>query len=278
MKRLSVVIFALIAGFSTFAQVQHGSVAVIYYSDAHDKIIMAADSRALWTDRSAPDDTVCKIAAPQGKLLFVSTNFGGWKNGGITDPVPSWMNVEEIHRAYDTASILYTAPGARVHGAADEWGKLITSHFRALLMEHPEVVTDIASKNDGVLTKAFIGGLGNRGTMLMWKTTVSYQQGIVSYEMHGVSCPNSFCPLGEIKIAQEFANQTSPRAKKEAKQWKPPTSSKPEDYDTLKTMRLVELTIKYYKGNDVGGIIDAVEMSKDGSVRWFAVKPNCRQD
>jgi hypothetical protein len=271
---------AAIASCPAFAQIQQGSVAVVYYSEAHDKIIMAADSRALWTGNPVPDNTACKIAAPQGKMLFVSTNFGGWKNGGPKDVVPSWMNVEEIHRAYNTASMLYTAPGARVHGAADEWGKLTTSHFQALLQEHPEAVTEFAKKNHGVLTKAFIGGLGNRGTMLLWKTTVSYQQGVVSYEMHGVGCPNSFCPIGggAEKVAEEFTNQTSPRAIREAKEWKPPKSSKPEDYDILKTMRFVELSIKYYKGNDVGGKIDAVEMSKDGSVHWYTAKPNCTQD
>jgi hypothetical protein len=48
-------------------------------------------------------------------------------------------------------------------------------------------------------------------------------------------------------------------------------------------MRFVDLTVQYDQETvngqkDVGGPIDAVEMDQDGSVRWFALKPNCKKD
>lgn len=49
---------------------------------------------------------------------------------------------------------------------------------------------------------------------------------------------------------------------------------KSADYDILKTMRLVELTIKYGP-DDVGGNIEAVELDKDGTLRWFANPNDC---
>ena len=50
------------------------------------------------------------------------------------------------------------------------------------------------------------------------------------------------------------------------------------DLDVLKTMRLVELTIAYHMGNDVGGKIDAIELFKNGGLRWVARKENCPKD
>ena len=43
-------------------------------------------------------------------------------------------------------------------------------------------------------------------------------------------------------------------------------------------MRLVELTIHHLKENDVGGPIDAAELSSNGSLRWYSRKPNCAKN
>ena len=49
-------------------------------------------------------------------------------------------------------------------------------------------------------------------------------------------------------------------------------------YDMLHAMRMVDLTMMYHKGNDVGGPVDAVQLRRsDGSerVHWYARKQNC---
>ncbi len=95
MKGFCLFVFFAVIGSPTLAQIQHGTVAVVYYTE--DKIIMAADSRGLLlTQNAQPDDSVCKIAAPYGKMLFVSSHAVAYKSGGLFDLVQPWSNVDEI--------------------------------------------------------------------------------------------------------------------------------------------------------------------------------------
>ncbi len=169
----------------------------------------------------------------------------------------------------------------RVVGTAIEWGNIISSKFGGALLSHPEQVAEVARQGNGILTRAIIGGLNDDGTLILLQTIVKYEGGVLSSPSAETTqithCDKSYCAIGEVEVEQEFVNLTSERAKKEAKKWKPPKNSKPADYDILRAMRLVDLTIQYH-GNDVGGPIDAVEMDKDGSVRWFAIKENCQKD
>jgi hypothetical protein len=48
----------------------------------------------------------------------------------------------------------------------------------------------------------------------------------------------------------------------------------PGNSDAFKTMRVVELVIRYYHGNDIGGPVDAVQLGHAGSMHWYARKPN----
>jgi hypothetical protein len=275
MKGLFLFIFLAVHSSATLAQIQYGTVGVAYYTK--DKIVMAADSRSLIVGDTTPDDSVCKIAAPYGQVIFVSSNVSGYKNGGFGDFVQSWSNIEEIHQAYSMASFLPSTNHDQLMGTAIQWANLITSHFQSLLLWHPEKISQAIGEN-GVLTIAEIGGLNSDGALILLQVRILYGKGLtpISYEIGQVTeCPKSYCAIGEVEIVQEFINVTSKRAKKEAKKWKPLKKSSPADYDILRTMRLVELTIRYHQGNDVGGKVDAVEMDKDGSVRWFAIKENC---
>jgi hypothetical protein len=269
--------FFAITSSSTLAQLQHGTVGVVYFTK--DKVIVAADSRVLVRGRS-PADTACKIATPRGQMVFVSANVMSYTNGGIGDFVDSWSNNDEIHRAYDTASLLYATRHDRIVGTAFEWGKSISSHFESLLLSHPEKIDEIVGKNE-VLTIAEIAGLDNDGTFILFQIRIFFKKGVspaIFPEVRQIlDCPKSFCAIGEVGIKDEFCNLASKRAKKEAKKWKPPKKSSPADYDILRTKRLVELTIQYHD-DDVGGPVDAVQLDRDGTVRWIAPKENCQKD
>jgi hypothetical protein len=124
---------------------------------------------------------------------------------------------------------------------------------------------------------AFVGGVNGDGALSLFLVKIEYDEAtrtVLPPTSESVSCPQLYCAIGETDIAEEFIGLKSERAKKEAQEWKPPKNSKPQDYDILKTMRLVELTIKYGSAL-VGGPIDAVELDKDGSLRWFANEKNC---
>jgi hypothetical protein len=72
------------------AQIEHGSVGVVYFTKY--EISVAADSRGTVKDNSIPpDDTVCKIAALGGNVIFVLT--------GVTRYPRTWTMRErrELH-------------------------------------------------------------------------------------------------------------------------------------------------------------------------------------
>jgi hypothetical protein len=273
-----------IMGSPTVAQSRFGTVAVVYYTK--DKIIVAADSRSTASEPGfmMVDDWVCKIATPHGKMIFVSSGFFSWHQAaGDPVPVQSFSNVDEIYPAYETAARLY--PSNRLLGAAMEWGKLASSHAESLRLSHPEEIARDLQKEKGTLTRALFGGLADDGSLQLRMAVIEPQSATdprVGFTTSEAGCIKNYCAIGETDITQEFTTLASERARKEAKEWRPPDGSKPADYDILRTMRLVELTIKYHLsdagGSDVGGPIDAVEMDKNGSVRWFAAKKNCRQD
>lgn len=278
MKGFFWLVFLATSSSPTLAQLQHGTVAVVYFTK--DKIIMAADSRELV--RNVPqDDTACKVVAPRGEMVFVSSNYIGYRNAGVGDPVDSWSNNEEIHRAYNTVALSHSSNQSRIVETALEWGKVVSLHFQSLLFLHPEKLNEVVRKGSGVLTIAEMGGLDSDGALIRLETEIKFKEGasppVFPETTKFTDCPKSYCAIGEIEIEQEFVNLTSERAKEETKSWRPPEKSRPEDYDMLRTMRLVDLTIKYHDG-DVGGRVDAVQMDKDGTVRWFAIKENCKKD
>jgi hypothetical protein len=276
MKTLCFLLLAA-AAFSTGAQIRHGTVGVAYFTKDKDKIILAADSRSLRENEpnALPNDSVCKIAAPSGKLVFVSSGISSYDNGGMGDPVQSWSNVDLIHRAYSIASTKPIPTYGHIIETAHKWTNLVSVHLESLRSSHPNDFMDAVKNGHGLLTRAILGGLNDNGILLLSVANVRFQDGAVVSTSEAIECPGGFCAIGASDIEQEFVNRTSARAKKEAQQWKPPVKSKVADYDILKTMRLVELTIKYQRGKDVGGPIDAVEMDRFGRVRWFAVKKNC---
>jgi hypothetical protein len=259
------------------AQIRRGSVGVVYYTD--EKIVMAADSRGTYANADLPaDDTVCKIAAPHEAILSVYAGASDYQSAKPFDLAPSWSANDEIHEAYDAASLRYSKKRDRLEATASEWARSMISQFEIINLGHPFVVAEVARKQNGLLGEAMFGGVDDDGKLLLLMSMITVDPNIIAAlpkaEIDVIACPNSFCSVGRGEIKKEFVNLESERAKQEAKNWIPPKGSKPEDLDILRTMRLVELTIQYHD-DDVGGPIDAVQMDKYGAVRWFARKPDC---
>jgi hypothetical protein len=251
---------------------------MVYFTQ--DKIIMAADSRTLVAgENTAPDDSKCKIVAIYGQVAFGFSHGTGYTAEGPRDPVQSCTNAEEARRAYDKICGLSPNCG-RVEEIAKEWGRAISLHFQSLYFAYPRIAEAIAGGDNGILTMAFFGGEGMNGNLVLFQTSVVLNENniqpvrFVTWKVP--SCPLlNYCSIGEVEVLVEFVNLTTPRAKEEAKNWNPSSLHNPADYDLLKTVRLVDLTIAYHQGRDVGGPIDAVQLNRDGSLRWFQRKENC---
>jgi hypothetical protein len=279
MKCFAVFVIALIST-PTLSQVKHGTIGVTYFTQ--DKIVMAADSRGIVFGKNVPPtDSECKIVAVNKELVFISSGIVSYESGGSLDLVQAWDNREEIRSAYGKVAGLYGTSRGHVQDVAIEWGKSILSHFSSLYLFHRETMIDDAGKENGVPTAALIGGFDALGNLVLFKMQISFNQfgpNPLGLSVDQVMCPNSFCPMGEIDTAEEFILETSQRAKDEAVKSKIFPSSSTSDYDILRAMRLVDLTIADSGLDDVGGPIDALELTRDGGFRWYARKSNCPEN
>jgi hypothetical protein len=279
-------IFVLICASLAVAEVNHGTVGVIYYTQ--DKIIMAADSRALFSGSTTPpDDTQCKVAAPYGEFLFVSAGLGGSVRIKASDPVPPWSNQDLARVAYGK---LRGFPAANfVKSVAVKWTELELANLEIMYRYFPEHILKAADMGHGKIVDAMFGGRED-GLLKLFLVQISFDKMQVPSMrvtiMDYFSCPEEtghFCVIGDSTIVLEFLKQTSKRARDEAGTWKPSPTVKARDRDIVRAMRLVELTIRYQTGimvdgqtqKDIGGPIDAVEFGRTGSLRWYQKKKNC---
>jgi hypothetical protein len=254
-----------------FSQIQHGTIAVISFS--HEKIIVAADSRRIFADRKdlPPDDSACKIFAFDGDVIFLSSIACGYRPLSSTDSVQGWTNEKEAHVAYQQIIDAHFTAKGHIKQIAEKWAESIETKFKLLYSVHPEKVIAIAREED-FLTVGVFGGFDLSGELVLYQTSISFVEptGRISHTTTDKSCPGCIYALGMTEIAYEFGKPITERAKAEAKKLNP----KDADPDVARTLWLVDMVIKYHDGNEVGGAVDAVELSRDG-VRWIARKPNC---
>jgi len=290
MKRTSWCAFILVAVCSTFAQVEHGTVGVTFFTD--QKIIMAADSRMinegttpLLTNyrypRSLPRDDVCKIVALHKQLLFVSAGYA--TASGRSALVSDWSVYEEIKIAYTKVVAIYGTPQGHVEEIANACATGMADHFENIVIwGGPENLPDF----NGRLIKALIGGKDEAGNLVMFLVTiVSDPSNILrAHVIPPEKVHAGPVAIGEPEVVDEFFPfpKTS-RAISETTRLRLLTEAEQAE-------RLVELTIlwgaTYVRGagffntflRDVHGPVDSVELDKNGLFQWWHRKPNCPED
>lgn len=277
--RWGIIWACLLVSQATLAQVRHGTIVVVYYG--RDKIDIAADSAGFLDASSRQITSECKLAAIDGKLLFVDAGASGYRPlRSSADVVPPWENIDEARKAYSLA----------VAGGNDElplrtahiWQQLIVERWKSLYRIHPESVMNAVAIEHGGLTSAYFAGLGGTPRQLqLIKSRVSFdpsnEQPFSGTSVIGSECLNTLCALGTLDVAKEYLLQTSDRSRQEWAQWDSKTGpfSGP-DGKVRVAMRLIDLTIAYHQGEDrVGPPIDAVELAADGTIRWVARKDQC---
>jgi hypothetical protein len=272
---------ALLFGFASgaccapaVAQVKHGTVNVIYFSD--EKIAMAADSREAFTAGAPPDDRGCKVAALRGNTIFTVSGAIAYEGDGIS--MRPWNSLDEAYRIANSQLGPLVTFGD-INTLATDWASTMRFKWARLRAVHPEDVTRAVNQStEGDVEDAYFGGLAGAGRLVLFSVHIFPNDGDIAQTVVQVTCANQeqFCSMGSGSgIVSEFVNQTSERAQKEASRWRPPPSSGPEDFGVFRAMRLVQLAERYY-GRDVGGPVDAVQLSRDGSIKWYARKPNCQ--
>jgi hypothetical protein len=284
MKRLLGWIFLVECFLNSFAdaQINRGTIGIMFFNQ--NKVIMVADSRVLAVGAHVPpDDSACKIATLNNQIVFFAANVSGFSiDTSRFSPVEPWTATGDIRRVYKTLSEK-NPKEIWVGAVADEWGKFESQRLRGLYEFEPRQV--IAATDNGILTVAYVGGIDVPGYLIAFQVNITFdniRRPPVQYRVEPILCGSAqgcYSAAGQTDVFTEYTGFRSDRAKLESLSWNSgrafSRTFQPKDLDIIRTIRLVDLTLAFHKGSDVGGKIDAVELSRDGKIRWFARKQNC---
>jgi hypothetical protein len=258
--------------------IQHGSVGIVHLTK--NEISMAADSRGVGGPAKI-SDVMCKVAAFGDDLIFVTT-------GTVTfldsPGFKGWSNVEEARAVHREIASRYSGVKGHVQEVAEQWGRNISANFNRIGRSSAKEFRALVSK-EGDFTVAMFGGQAATGELVLFSAQIIPEspsslssKSIVDQMV----CPyDNFCAVGSSKILIEFTAAKSERSKTEKATWKPRRDYAPGslEYTMFRTIRMVELTIKYRTGIEVGGPIDAVQFRRRDDaehIRWYDRKPNCK--
>lgn len=249
-----------------------GTTVIIGRSKA--KVVIAADSRVTLDDRPYSDDH-CKIAALRGKFIFGAA-------GAMTELAPFtdrivWDATQEARRVMDLFPALYTVmPGNDlIDKIARRWAEGVKDRF--------QFKPGIHKKDEPAVARGFFVGINDAGELSAVLATISPLMAGSDFLLLGsytnpVPLPDmmEFSAMGRTAVFEEFAQGKTARARREIKQWETGRRKHPaEDVGARLAIRYVELTILHDRTGTVGGAVDAIEMRKDGTIRWIQRKQSC---
>lgn len=262
-------IFAIV--YPTDAQISTGTVVV--FELAKDKFVIAADSRAVFEDKS-PEDNHCKIAAfkSHGVLVAVSSATA-YPNRGSADLMPGWDAIVEARKAVIAESLMAPEPtdatGA-VNRIASLWETNMLERWKQMTLYHPEAVRYIASINEGHLTHGIFAAARRQSIAIALRSIVFEDDKITIEHPLVNSCPiGTICATGKLDVFNKYIRTTEFITTDAA------AAMKSRNYELLRVIKLVDLTIAEDRSGTVHGPVDAVELLNNGTVRWQQKKDNC---
>lgn len=261
--------------YSAFAQAQHGTVIVVNFTK--DKVIIAADSRAMNSDtRRPPDDCRCKISAFGKKIVFTTSGTAVFMKGSTSDPVQGWDNSQIANCAaresrYDLDKTVLS------------WSSTLVDHWKSAYLWHSDTVIHAAEVGNGVITVGLFFQVETGKYKAAAVTFDRFRVEPIQMQMEDLSacwpCGQrdgaTICVVGRIEAVANICRQT-----KDAREILGNArfnGLKTSDKSALLAIRLADLAAALTPTKDVGGKIDAIEIEK-GAFHWIARKPNCPED
>jgi hypothetical protein len=271
------VAFGLLLPVLAAAQLEHGSVLIVAYSPS--EIVMAADSRVINVQTGQFRDDYCKLAAPEGRILFGGTglleSIGGFDSVGLLSRLVSHMTLN--------------SDGGFVQQVATRWVDAMEQNYAKV---PTPLVSQFIQENGGAraLDCTLFAGVEPGGGLSLVRARVHYggrpggrpalQGRITTIPLQ--SPPRNFLNFagcGNINVLESLLAQKTDWARATVQHWKDLTG----DVEAQAAIQIVQLTIahqepKVYGGREVvpvGGPVDAAEIRPNSSVRWLQRKPAC---
>lgn len=264
-----------IMSYSALAQIGFGTGTVIIFNRTEDKLIVAADSRENHRESNRPpDDTYCKITAFGDQIVFTSVGVDG-ASGTL-----AWNNIDVA------ASVIHSARSNgrdfRLYDVVVAWGNSMMQNWRAAYLLSPATVVMAAEQNDGGLTAGMFAQVKNgkiywEGAAITFDRSRAEPVGLIVGQMDtcwacGEEGSAKICAGGKVAVATKFCAQHAPDIV--------PSKSLLDRIgkEGVLAIRIADLTVAYDRSGEVGGHIDAVELNRNGSIRWLARKDNCPEN
>jgi hypothetical protein len=255
---------ALLSGVFAFAQIKSGT--IIVFDRTPSDFFIAADSRANYDDASPPDDNECKISAFQSShVIFAASGVTGYISSESSDSIRTWSAHDQVK-----ISIPQKWPKPIPADAKEAlsrlttlWASRMKDRWQKTFLAHPEILRSVSTKQrNGVLTKGIFALAFKRQIAIAMVEMMYTESGVTAVFHNDMNCwaGITFCAMGETEIALKYVSLGSFML----------------DSDQLsRVTRLAELTVSEDKSGEVGGPIDAVEMSNDGTITWRQKKEVC---
>ncbi|MGH9469284.1 MAG: hypothetical protein ACRD1N_02945 [Terriglobia bacterium] len=269
--------FGLLLPALAVAQLEHGSVLIVAYSPS--EIVMAADSRVTNVQTGQFRDDYCKLAAPEGKILFGGT--------GLVESIGGFDSVGLVRRL--VSHMTANGHGGFVRQVATRWVDAMEQNYAKL---PADLVSRFIQENGGTraLDCTMFAGVEPGGGLSLVRARVYYAgvpggnprlQGRIT--IIPLQSPQrnflSFAGCGNVDILESLLPPKTDWAKATVQHWKNLTG----DVQAQAAIQVVQLTIareapQAYGGKKVvpvGGPVDAAEIRPNSSARWLQHKPDC---
>lgn len=283
--RKNIFVFVVLMSYPALAQISSGTSIIVNLTK--DELVVAADSRTVYVETGVPDDSNCKIAAFRRQLVFVSA--GGSHIIGTTTglgDIEGWDNVELARDAVRNVPEAETSD-AYIKAIADHWANAVVEHWNSLCSKYPLTCMKEAEINKGQFTSAlFFGakGLLTRGVAIYPSNMITFTPATYATgkELSGCSLcgqkhGNEIYAAGShLDVAVNFCSKRKHGDKIDVRT---PLKGRPSESTKL-AVKIVELTIDAYEktAGDVGGKVDAITLTKDGSMTWNSLKHDCPEN
>ena len=261
-------------------QVKTGTAVVILFS--HNYIVFAAESRVVLPGKSILHrDNACKIRAINNKFIFASAGVNGF------EPEPgkagnAWSAYDEPGKLIDQLPDMDDP----VHGLAELWGKSLEKHVNRALEVNPASMMDFLRKEGGqTLTTGMFAGRTKQGQLVIYKADLNCNCAGNSRRTSLEILPFPLSPgtgggaIGSqeaLDLWDELGKGNSERAQASLHQLETGDAGRsgPKRLEAIAVSSL-EFILQYSRGGDVGGPVDAVEMTPTGDIHWVQRKANC---
>jgi len=259
-------------------ELKSGTIVLTFFSK--DKAIFAAESR-LRLKRT--DNTVgysedgCKVRAIEKRFIFATSGINAFEH--IPDSENSW----DGYQAPSTLANKVPADASDpVKVLVTLWGEWMERHLNDELARNPEPI--LRGKRNDVLTYAMFAGLARQAGLTIYRAQLrcacsgTVKRAVLSIDPVALetSTMGRFGSEEGADIADELLYRKSERAREEIARWKIQLNGVDKaEQEGAVTVWAAEFVVKYVRSEEIGGPVDAVEMTSDGRIRWIRRKPNC---